>query len=103
MKTILPLCLLAALTTLAHAQEKKPPPDLNKSPWSAETSNRSDGYTGTMDTIIKRDMGEGWAVGGKMSAPYQDPKIGGSGPPTNQLDSSRSGTTLFGPYLEKKF
>jgi hypothetical protein len=48
-------------------------------------------------------MGEGWAVGGQMTTPYKDPALGGSGPPSNPLESPRSGHTILGPYLEKKF
>jgi hypothetical protein len=104
MKPILSLALLIALTALALAQEsqQKPVPDLNKSPWSGSATTKSDGLTGGSTTILKREIGEGWAVGGQMTAPYQDPKIGGSGPPGNRLESPK-GNTLFGPYLEKKF
>jgi hypothetical protein len=102
MKVILSLGLLAALGSLAQAQEK-PVPDLNKSPWSATTDQRSDGLTGTSTTTIKRDIGEGLSLGGQMKTPYQDPALGGSGPPANPVDGARGGNTVFGPVLEKKF
>jgi len=116
MKTVLPFCLfVAALIGVAQAQTQtqdkpsdkpaKPAPDLNQSPWSGMSINRFDGLTGDSTTIIKRDMGGGWAIGGQMTAPYQDPRIGGTGvPPPPQLDRPGvGGHTLFGPYLEKKF
>ena len=102
MKVILSLGLLAALVSLAQAQEKSVP-DLNKSPWSGTTSERSDGLSGTSTTTIKREIGDGFSVGGQMKAPYQDPALGGSGPPANPVDSARGGNTIFGPVLEKKF
>jgi len=105
MKIALPLCLLAALTVSARAEDKpvKPAPDLDKSPWSGMSINRYDGLTGDSTTVIKRDMGGGWSLGGQVTTPYQDPKIGGTGvPPPPQLDRP-GGHTLFGPYLEKKF
>ena len=109
MKVVLPVVVLLALMTVAQAQqpqqkpEQKPVPDLNASPWSGMSINRFDGLTGDSTTIIKRDMGSGWSIGGQMTTPYQDPKIGGTGvPPPPQLDRP-SGHTLFGPYLEKKF
>ena len=108
MKALLPVCLAIACGTVAHAQdtnthkpEKKPVPDINKSPWSATFSNQFDGYTGDRRAIIKRDMGDGWAVGGQMVTPYEDPKIGGTAPSMGTDISKRS--TIFGPYLEKKF
>ena len=108
MKTVLPLCLLLAFAATARAEQpqqkpvQKPVPDLNQSPWSGMTINRYDGLTGDSTTILKRDMGGGWSLGGQMTTPYQDPKIGGAGapPPPPQLER---GHTLFGPYLEKKF
>jgi hypothetical protein len=113
MKAILPLCLLLAFTGLAHAQsqvqdkppapEKKPVPNLNKSPWSVDTNVTDEGLTGTSNTVIKRDMGDGWSIGGQMSTPYADQKIGGSGAPGLERYQSPSSNTLFGPYLEKKF
>jgi hypothetical protein len=109
MKIALPLCLLLALAASAQAQqpqqkpEPKPAPDLDKSSWSGMSINRYDGLTGEQSTIIKRDMGGGWSLGGQLTTPYQDPKIGGTGvPPPPQLDRP-GGHTLFGPYLEKKF
>ena len=109
MKTPLALAaLLVALAAVAHAQDgnttkpqKKPVPDLNKSPWSATITNQFDGYTGDQRTVIKRDIGDGWAIGGQMVAPYEDPKIGGSAPDLRSDVQKRS--TIFGPYLEKKF
>ena len=108
MKIILPLCFLAAFTVAAQAQESQdkrgqPAPDLNKSPWSGMSVNRYDGLTGESNTIIKRDMGGGWAVGGQLTTPYQDPKIGGTGQPAPPQLERPAGHTLFGPYLEKKF
>jgi hypothetical protein len=115
MKTLLPLCVLLALTTFAQAQdrpaqdkpiqkpvEEKPVPDLNKSPWSVDTRTESDGLRGTSTTTIKRDIGDGLSIGGQMKRPYQEPALGGQGPP-GPLDGARSGTTIFGPVLEKKF
>jgi hypothetical protein len=109
MKAILSLCLMLALTGFANAQssppapEKKPVPDINKSPWSAQTTTSSDGYFGSTTTTIKRDVGDGWALGAQMSTPFEDRKIGGSGPPGLDRYESPNGKTLFGPYLEKKF
>ena len=102
MKVILSLGILATLVSLAQAQEK-PVPDLNKSPWSATTSERSDGLSGSSTTTIKREIGDGLSVGGQMKTPYQDPALGGSGPPANPVDSARSGNVILGPVLEKKF
>ena len=50
-----------------------------------------------------RDVGDGWSLGGKMTTPYQDKTIGGSGAPGLKQYESRSPTTVFGPVLEKKF
>ncbi len=102
MKVILSLGILAVLGSLAQAQEKSVP-DLNKSPWSGTTTERSDGLSGTSTTTIKRDIGDGLSVGGQMKTPYTDPALGGSGPPANPVDSARGGSTIFGPVLEKKF
>jgi hypothetical protein len=108
MKFILPFCLIAALAVAAQAQESQdkrgqPAPDLNKSPWSGASINHFDGLTGDSTTIIKRDMGGGWAIGGQMTTPYQDPKIGGTGVPAPPQLERPGGHTLFGPYLEKKY
>ena len=107
MKTVWSLVLLAALSVAAQADDKKPvekpAPNLNSSPWSVDTVTKSDGYFGSSSTTIKRDMGEGWSLGGKMTTPYEDQKIGGSGAPgLKQYESPSRGTT-FGPVLEKKF
>jgi hypothetical protein len=115
-KITFPLCLLLALTGLAGAQnnnqdnnqgnqgklDKKD--DAPKSPWSVTTVNRDYGNTGTSTTVIKKDVGDGWSVGGQMSTPYADRTIGGSGAPglQQQFESPKS-NTIFGPYLEKKF
>ena len=110
-KTVLSLVVLAALTTIARADDTKADskaPEKKgieaKSPWSVDTTDRSDGYFGTSSTKVMRDMGDGWAVGGKMTTPYQDQKIGGGGPPggLHQFETPKS-NTLFGPVLEKKF
>jgi hypothetical protein len=110
MKTVLPLVLAAALTSLAHAQinnnDKKPAaktPDLNASPWSVDSVTKNDGYFGSSSTTVKREMGDGWSVGGRMTTPYEDQKIGGSGAPGLKQYESPSKGTLFGPVLEKKF
>ena len=102
MKLILSLGIFAALGSFAQAQEK-PVPDINKSPWSATTNERSDGLTGTSTTTIKRELGDGLSVGGQMRTPYTDPALGGSGPPANPVDGARGGNTILGPVLEKKF
>jgi hypothetical protein len=109
-RVCLSLAMLAALTSLAVAQDGKtdtrpePPKRIeSKSPWSVETLDRSDGYFGSSSTTIKRDMGDGWAVGGKMTTPYQDQRIGGSGAPGLQQYESPKNNTMFGPVLEKKF
>ncbi len=70
MKVILSLGILATLGSFAQAQER-PVPDLNKSPWSATTNERSDGLSGTSTTTIKRDIGDGFSVGGQMKTPYR--------------------------------
>ena len=115
MKAVASLYLLLALAASAQAQQPqpkpdqkpapdaKPVPDLNHSPWSGMSINRYDGLTGDSTTIIKRDMGGGWAVGGQVTTPYQDPKIGGAGAPAPPQLERPGGHTLFGPYLEKKF
>ncbi len=102
MKAFLSLGILVALGCLAQAQDR-PVPDLNKSPWSGTTTERSDGLSGSSTTTIKREIGDGLSVGGQMKTPYQDPALGGSGPPANPVDSARGGNTVFGPVLEKKF
>ena len=102
MKIIPSLGILVALVALAQAQEK-PVPDLNKSPWSATTTERSDGLSGTSTTTIKREIGDGLSVGGQMKTPYTEPALGGSGPPANPVDGARSGNTILGPVLEKLF
>lgn len=102
MKAILTLCIAAALTTFAHAQDK-PGLDINKSPWSGSTTDRNDGLSGSSTTTIRRDIGDGLSIGGQVKTPYQDPALGGSGPPANPIDGARSGGTTFGPVLEKKF
>jgi hypothetical protein len=110
MKTVWSLVLLAALAAPAQAQDSKtdkkpePPKSIEShSPWSVDTVTKSDGYFGSSSTTVKRDMGEGWSLGGKMTTPYEDQKIGGSGAPgLKQYESPSRGTT-FGPVLEKKF
>ena len=102
MKVFLSLGIVAALGALAQAQER-PAPDLNKSPWSGTTTERSDGLSGTSTTTIKRDIGDGLAIGGQMKTPYTEPALGGSGPPANPVDGARGGSTILGPVLEKKF
>jgi hypothetical protein len=102
MKAILSLGIVAALGALAQAQER-PVPDLNKSPWSATTTERSDGLSGSSTTTIKREIGDGLSVGGQTKTPYTEPALGGSGPPANPVDSARGGGTILGPVLEKKF
>jgi hypothetical protein len=102
MKVILSLGIVAALGAFAQAQER-PASDLKKSPWSATTTERSDGLSGTSTTTIKRDVGDGLSVGGQIKTPYQEPAIGGSGPPANPVEGARSGNVILGPVLEKKF
>ena len=102
MKVIISLAILAAFASLAQAQER-PVPDINKSPWSATTKERSDGLSGTSTTTIKRDIGDGLSVGGQIKTPYTEPALGGSGPPANPVDGARGGNTILGPVLEKKF
>jgi hypothetical protein len=106
--TSLLLGLVVGLASAAHAQDdnKKPaaPKTIESSnPWSVDTVTKSDGYFGSSSTTIKRDMGEGWSLGGKMTTPYEDQKIGGSGAPGFKQYENRSNTTVFGPVLEKKF
>jgi hypothetical protein len=109
MKAVLSLAVLAALTTLAQAQDTrqdaKPEPKgiETKSPWSVTTTDRSDGYFGSQSTTIKRDIGDGWSLGGKLTTPYEDPAIGGSGAPGLKQYESPGNTTTFGPVFEKKF
>lgn len=102
MKVVLSLGILLALGSLAQAQDK-PVPDINKSPWSATITERSDGLSGTSTTTLKRDIGDGLSIGGQMKAPYTEPSLGGSGAPSNPIDSARSSGTILGPVLEKKF
>jgi hypothetical protein len=103
------VCLLLALTAVAHAQadtskkpDKKPVPDINSNGWSASMTHRDDSISGTSTTVIKRDMGHGWAVGGQMTQSYDDAKINGGGPP-NLMPDDVQRSTVFGPYLEKRF
>jgi hypothetical protein len=107
MKTVLSLAMLAALTTLAQADDKKPAEPKGaeaNNPWSVKTLDKNDGYFGSSSTTVTRDVGDGWSLGGKMTTPYQDSKIGGSGAPgVKQYESPNSNTTVFGPVLEKKF
>lgn len=103
--------LAVAQTAVALAQvdsgkkpEKKAVPNIDNSPWSATITNHDDGFTGTSKMIIKRDMGQGWSVGGQMLTPYADQRIGGSGAPgfRQDLDGPKRGT-MFGPVFEKQF
>jgi len=105
MKSAIALIALAALTTFAQAQDK---PAENKplapnSPWSVQSTDKTDGYFGSSSTTVTRDIGEGWSVGGKMTAPYQDERIGGSGAPGLKQYESPGNNTTFGPVFEKKF
>jgi hypothetical protein len=96
----------AALAQAGPGQkpDKKPMPDIDKSPWSATLTNQDNGFTGTSKVIIKRDIGQGWSVGGQMITPYADQRIGGSGAPGLQQDLDGPGhSTMFGPVFEKKF
>ena len=110
MKAMLPLCVVLALTTFAQRRasprkrsrvQEKHVPDLNKSPWSVDSSTKSDG-AGTPRTTIKREIGDGLSIGGQMKPPYQEPVVGGQGPP-GPLEGARGGSTILGPVLEKKF
>jgi hypothetical protein len=108
MKTVWTVCLLLAFTAAAHAQAdtarkpgKKPVPDINSSGWSASITRRDDSIGGTSTTVIKHDMGGGWAVGGQMIQSDEDAKIDGGPPSLMPDDVQRS--TVFGPYLEKRF
>ena len=106
MRIALAVCLAVAFAATAYADDKKPQkkpaPDLNTSPWSATVTDKNYGLTGTSRTVVKRDMGSGWSVGGQMTVPYQDQRIGGSGAPGFNFESPTRGTT-FGPYLHKQF
>jgi hypothetical protein len=114
MKAVLSLVLLAALTTLAQAQDNtnvnksdkkpaEPKPAEASSPWSVKTLDKNDGFFGSSSTTVTRDVGDGWSLGGKMTNPYQDSKIGGSGAPGLKQYESPGNSTVFGPVLEKKF
>ena len=105
MKIVLSLGLLATLTAFALADDKKPEPQdtETKSPWSVQSVDKSDGYLGSSSTTITRDIGDGWAVGGKMTTPYRDERIGGSGAPGLKQYESPGANTMFGPVFEKKF
>jgi hypothetical protein len=109
MKAVLSLVLLAALTTFAQAQDNKNDNKNDKkpaeagSPWSVKTLDKNDGLFGSSSTIVTRDVGDGWSLGGKMTNPYQDRKIGGSGAPGLKQYESPGNSTVFGPVLEKKF
>jgi hypothetical protein len=52
---------------------------------------------------VTRDLGDGWSVGGKMTMPYQDERIGGSGAPGLKQYEKPGANTTFGPVFEKKF
>lgn len=102
----LSLGLLAAFAAVARAEDQKPAEPKGaeiRSPWSVDSVTKSDGYFGSSSTTLKRDMGEGWSVGGKMTTPYEDQRIGGSGSPGLHQYESPKGSTTFGPVLEKKF
>jgi hypothetical protein len=109
MKAVLSLVLLAALTTFAQAQDNKNDSTNDKkpaepsSPWSVKTLDKNDGLFGSSSTTVTRDVGDGWSLGGKMTNPYQDSKIGGSGAPGLKQYESPGNSTVFGPVLEKKF
>jgi hypothetical protein len=118
MRTVLSLAVLAALIAPAQAQDSKtdsktdskidktsPAPKgiESKSPWSVDSVTKSDGYFGSSSTTVTRDIGDGWSVGGKMTTPYQDEKIGGGGAPGLKQYESPGNSTVFGPVLEKKF
>jgi hypothetical protein len=109
----LSLGLFVALASAAHAQGdqdnkagKKPTDSKGieaQSPWSVDSVTKSDGYFGSSSTTLKRDMGEGWSVGGKLTTPYQDERIGGSGAPGLKQYEKPGANTTFGPVFEKKF
>jgi hypothetical protein len=105
MKAVVSLVMLAALTAFAQADDKKAEPKGidPKSPWSVESVDKSDGLLGSSSTTITRDIGEGWSVGGKMTTPYQDERIGGSGAPGLKQYESPGANTTIGPVFEKKF
>jgi hypothetical protein len=106
MKTVLSLVMLAALVSFAQAQDKKADdskPLAPNSPWSVDTVDKSDGYFGSSSTTVTRDIGEGWSLGGKLTTPYEEPKIGGSGAPGHKQYENPSSTTVIGPVLQKKF
>jgi hypothetical protein len=104
MRLALSFLVLAALTTGAVAEDAKgsKAPKEPKSPWSGSITDQNAGGIGTRTSTLKREVGDGWSVGGQMTTTYQDPALGGSGPPREPLGGSRS-NTIFGPYLEKKF
>ena len=86
----LSLGLLAAFAAVARAEDQKPAEPKGaeiKSPWSVDSVTKSDGYFGSSSTTLKRDMGEGWSLGGKMTTPYEDQRIGGR-PPEHLLEGN---------------
>ena len=99
MKTVLSLVLLAALATVAHAEDAKvdkPEPKglETTSPWSVNTTDKSDGYFGASSTTITRDIGDGWSVGARVSARYR--RVFGGASVRWHLDDS-SLEPLLGP------
>jgi hypothetical protein len=100
---------LLALSSLAFAQNDKAGKEdesATRSPWSGQTIDRNTGGVGSRTSIIKKDIGDGWSVGGQLTTKYEDPVIGGTGAPPPQPFGSRDtgrSSTIFGPYFEKKF
>jgi hypothetical protein len=109
MKAIFPLVVLAALVAGAQAQTAQQdkttePKGIDaKSPWSVKSFDQNDGLLGSSSTTVTRDLGDGWSVGGKMTTPYQDERIGGSGAPGLKQYEKPGANTTFGPVFEKKF
>jgi hypothetical protein len=104
MKLIVSLSVMLALTAAAAAQDAQHTKDAKgiKSPWSGSVTDQNIGGVGARTSTLKRDVGDGWSIGGQVTTKYQDPALGGNGPPREPLGGSRN-TTIFGPYLEKKF
>lgn len=102
-KITLPMAMLVALTGLAHAQSSTDDTD-KKSPWSGAVIDHKDGGLGSRTSILKKDVGDGWSIGGQLTTKYQDPNIGGTGaPPPHPFRGESRSNTVIGPYFEKKF
>lgn len=96
---------LIVFAAAAQAQDTEPAPKkpaADQPGWAASIVHHDDSISGTRMTVIKRELGQGWAVGGQMTQTDGDLKADGNGPP-NMMPDRVQRSTIFGPYLEKRF